>query len=225
MEYKHTSRRNFPKYLKEIHKPPEKIHYIGKWVEDDEICVTIIGSRHPTPYGIQICKDIIDGLKDTGVTIVSGLAIGIDTVAHERAIFNGIKTVAIPGSGIHPDVIYPRRNGLLAQNILKAGGCIASQFNINDRALPWMFPVRNQVMAGLSRLTIVIEAKEKSGSLITAYSAINSNREVGAVPGPVGGEMSSGTNSILKRGAHLITCADDVLDILGLPRKTNLHKL
>lgn len=225
MEYKHILRHNFPEYLKEMNNPPEKIHYIGNWIEDDEICVTIIGSRHPTPYGIQICEEIIDGLKDTGITIVSGLAIGIDTIAHERAIKNKIKTVAIPGSGIHPDVIYPRRNGILAKNILKSGGCIASQFDVKDRALPWMFPVRNQVMAGLSKLTVVIEAKEKSGSLITAYSAINSNREVGAVPGPVDSDLSSGTNSILKRGAHLITCADDVLDILGLPRKTNLHNI
>jgi DNA processing protein len=225
MEYKHILRHNFPENLREIHKPPEKIHYIGKWIEDDEICVTVIGSRHPTIYGQNICKEIINGLKDTGVTIVSGLAIGIDSIAHEQAIINNLKTVAIPGSGIHPDVIYPRRNGILAKNILKSGGCIASQFEIKDRALPWMFPVRNQVMAGLSKLTIVIEAKEKSGSLITAYSAINSNREVGAIPGPVGSELSSGTNSLLKRGAHLITCGDDVLDILGLPRKTDLHKL
>lgn len=220
-----VTQKNLPINLKEIHNPPQKIHYIGNWIKDNEICITIVGSRHPSSYGVRACREIVRGLKDHGITIISGLAIGIDSIAHEEAILNNIKTVAIPGSGISCNVIYPRRNVSLSKNILNNGGCIASQFNINDRALPWMFPVRNRTMAGLSRLTIVIEAKKKSGSLITAYSALESNRDVGVVPGQIDSMLSEGTNDLIKRGAYPITCSDDVLDILKIERKTDLHNI
>ena len=219
------TQKNLPINLREIHNPPQKIHYMGKWIQEDEICITIVGSRHPSPYGVRACKEIIQGLKDHNITIISGLAIGIDSIAHESAMTNDIKTVAIPGSGISCNVIYPRRNVNLAKEIIKKGGCIASQFDINDRALPWMFPVRNRVMAGLSHLTIVIEAKKKSGSLITAYSALESNRSVAVVPGQIDSLLSEGTNDLIKRGAYPIMCSNDVLDILGIERKTDLHNM
>lgn len=225
MQYIKVPKNKLPKQLQEIHNPPQKIHYAGKWIEDNEICITVVGSRHPSPYGARACRDIIRGLKDNNITIISGLAIGIDSIAHKEAMLNNIKTVAIPGSGISHSVIYPRRNVSLAKEILKNGGCIASQFNISDRALPWMFPVRNRVMAGLSKLTIVIEAKKKSGSLITAYSALESNRDVGVLPGQIDSLLSEGTNDLIKRGAYPITCSNDVLDILGIKRKTDLHNI
>lgn len=205
--------------LRQIHKPPQKIFYKGSWIDNDDICITIVGSRHPSPYGSRVCRSIVEGLRGYNITTISGLAIGIDSIVHEESIKNGIKTVAIPGSGISHNVIYPRRNTNLAKKILENGGCIASEFNINDRALPWMFPVRNRVMAGLSQLTIIIEAKEKSGSLITAYSALESNRTVAVVPGQIDSPLSKGTNDLIKRGAFPITCVEDVIELLDLKKE------
>jgi len=225
MQYKKVSKNNLPLNLRETHKPPQKIFYKGSWIEEGDVCITIIGSRHPSNYGIRTCKKLIQGLKGHGITIISGLAIGIDSIAHKEAMLNSIKTIAIPGSGISNKVIYPRRNTLLAKEILDNGGCIASEFNISDRALPWMFPVRNQTMAGLSKLIIVIEAKKKSGSLITAYSGLREGRDIAAVPGEIDSILSEGTNDLIKRGAYPITSSDDVLDILNIERKNYLHNM
>ncbi len=205
----------FPPQLFEIPQPPKKLFVRGVLPEKDTVLITIVGSRKYSNYGKEICEKLISGLSGYDITIVSGLAIGIDSIAHNSALKANLKTIAVPGSGLDEKVIYPRSNYLLARKIVETGGALLSEFEPDFRATPWSFPQRNRIMAGLSSAILVIEAEQKSGTLITARMAIDYNKDVLTVPGSIFSKTSCGTNSLLRQGATPITSSNDILDALG----------
>ncbi|MES2224417.1 MAG: DNA-processing protein DprA [Patescibacteria group bacterium] len=210
---------DFPQLL-EIPHPPRLLHMRGN-IERiaGTILITFVGSRNHTHYGKEACESLIQGLKDYRVTIVSGLALGIDSVAHEAALAVGLPTLALPGSGLDEAALYPRRHAGLAVRILENGGALLSEFDAGQRGMPWTFPQRNRLLAGISVMTIIIEAEERSGTLITARLATDYNRTVGSVPGPINSATSFGTNELLKLGAVPITSAQDIVQELNLELK------
>lgn len=205
----------FPQ-LKELPQTPKKLFMRGTL---DRIIgttfITVVGSRSYTSYGKMACQKLISGLRGYPVTIVSGLAIGIDAIAHQAALDAGLPTIAFPGSGLNWNVLYPAQNKKLAKQILESGGLLLSEFENNMGSMPWYFPQRNRLEAGIAVMTIVIEAKEKSGTLITARLATEYNKTVGAVPGPITAPTSTGANWLLKLGAVPITDSEDILKELG----------
>ncbi|MDQ5949568.1 MAG: processing protein [Patescibacteria group bacterium] len=207
----------FPPQLLEIPQVPDHLYIKGELPSPtDYIYVSVVGSRKHTSYGKDACEKIIRGLKGYPFVIVSGLALGIDSIAHKTALEVGLPTIAIPGSGLDDKVLYPSANRGLADLILRKGGCILSEFEPDVRATLWSFPKRNRIVAGISRAVIVIEAPEKSGALITVRMAVDYNRDVFAVPGSIFSETSKGTNKFIKLGATPLTCAEDILNAFGL---------
>lgn len=204
-----------PKDLREIPQPPKKLYIAGSLPNEDLVCLAVVGSRKATSYGRDAVKKLISGLKGYPIAIVSGLAVGIDSFAHEAALDAGLFPVAFPGSGISENTLYPISNLRLAEKIITAGGCIVSEFPPEMKAELYTFPMRNRLMAGLSKASLIIEAQEKSGTLITARMALDYNRDVLAVPGPINSEYSKGTNRLIRQGATPITCSDDILEALG----------
>lgn len=204
-----------PPQLFEIPEPPKQLWIEGVPPQRDDIFLTIVGSRKYTKYGEDTVYHIIEGLKGYPITIVSGLAIGIDTIVHQAALKNGLKTIAFPGSGLSNKVLYPKSNWQLANKIISSGGALISELDPNTGAALWTFPKRNRLMAGIAQVTMLIEATEKSGTLITARLALDYNRELVCVPGSIFSENSKGTNRLIKEGAHPITSATDILHILG----------
>jgi DNA processing protein len=158
---------------------------------------------------------MIAGLRGFPVAIVSGLALGIDSLAHKTALETGIPTVAVPGSGLTRDVLYPRSHLQLAEEIVNAGGALLSEFENDFTATPWGFPQRNRIMAGMSHATLVIEAEKKSGTLITSRLATEYNRDVLTVPGSIFSKNSEGPHMLIRLGATPVTCAENVLEALG----------
>jgi DNA processing protein len=201
--------------LLEIPQPPEELYIVGE-LPKDHIYVSVVGSRRYTDYGQRCCRELILGLRGKPVAIVSGLAYGIDQIAHRSAMDAKLPTIAIPGSGLDPSALYPRGHTQLAEEILYNGGCLLSELEPFEKAAPWTFPQRNRIMAGISRAVLIIEAEEKSGTLITARLATEYNRDVLAVPGSIFSATSAGTNFLLRQGATPITCANDLLQALGL---------
>ncbi|MEK7644973.1 MAG: DNA-processing protein DprA [Patescibacteria group bacterium] len=175
----------------------------------------VIGSRQYTPYGREACEAIIAGLRDYPITIVSGLALGIDGIAHEAALRAGLKTVAVLGSGLDDNSIYPPSNQHIARRILAEGGCLVSENPPGTRPAPYHFPARNRIMSGLSHATLVIEARRPSGTLITSQLATDQNRDILAVPGSIFSEHAAGPHYLIGKGATPVTCAHDVLVALG----------
>ncbi len=209
---------DFPELLKEIPDPPSRLRYEGKLPKDGNKLLTVVGSRKYSSYGREICEAIISGLSRAPITIISGLALGIDAIAHRSALRAGLQTIAIPGSGLDRKVLHPHSHVGLAAEIIENGGGLISEY---DDAMPsgaWAFPRRNRLMAGLSHTTLVIEAERKSGTLITSRLATEYNREVGAVPGPVDSPTSDGPHMLIRLGAALIRDHNDVLELLGLKR-------
>lgn len=206
----------FPPLLKEIPGQPKKLYIRGELPSFDLHWLAVVGSRALTPYGRQVTEHLIEGLRGYPIVIVSGLAYGADAEAHKAALKAGLPTVGVPGSGLDWDVLYPRANVGLAREILAAGGALLSEFEPDMKATDYTFPQRNRIMAGLSRATLIIEAKEKSGSLITARLAADFNREVLVVPGSIFSAESRGTHQFLKLGATSITSSDDILQALGI---------
>lgn len=176
----------------------------------------MVGSRKVSPYGAQVCKELISGLKGTNIVIVSGLALGIDSIAHQAALDAGLKTVAVLGSGLDWSAVYPRSHIPLAKEIIESGGAIISEENHFWKPQGYNFPKRNRIMAGLSHTTLIIEANLKSGTLITAKMALDYNRDVCAVPGSIFSEKSEGPHMLIKNGATPITNSVDLLNILGI---------
>lgn len=215
MEIRKLDTKEIPKCLFEIPHPPKELYIRGTLPPKDHIYVCVVGSRKHTQYGKECCEKIIEGLKGQPVVIVSGLALGIDAIAHKAAIKAGLKTVAFPGSGLDDSVLYPRTNFNLAKEILKSGGCLISEFPPDMKAEIWTFAQRNRLMAGISKAVLVIEAEEKSGTLITARMATDYNRDVLAVPGSIFSSTSIGTNKLLALGATPVTSSIDILDVLG----------
>lgn len=207
--------------MAEIPQPPEQLWVCGTAPDSQKKFITIIGSRSCTRYGLDAVTKIISEL-DPSIYVVSGMAIGIDTAVHTACIQYGIKTIAFPGSGLDPSVLYPQSNIPLAKKITEAGGCIVSEYDTTARPLPWMFIKRNRLMAGISQITIVVEAQEKSGTLVTARLAIDYNREVGAVPGSIFSKSSEGCNRLIHQGATPIRSAADIHALLGFNTQTTL---
>ena len=205
----------FPEGLNEIPQPPKTLYIRGKLPSEDMIYLAVVGSRKYTSYGKDICEKLIRGLKGHPIVIVSGLAIGIDTIAHKAALEAGITTISFPGSGLDNSVLYPRVNIKLAQEIINKGGCLISEFEPNAISQLYFFPQRNRLMAGISKAVLIIEAEEKSGTLITARMAVDYNRDVLAVPGSAFSSNSNGTNSLIKQGATPVVCSNDILEALG----------
>ena len=169
----------FPESLKEIPQVPEKLYIVGTLPDPHAYYyLSVVGSRKYTSYGREAAERIIKGLAGYPIVIVSGLATGIDGIAHRAALDAGLLTVAFPGSGLDASVLYPRTNLALAKEIVEAGGALVSEFEPNFRAAPWTFPQRNRLMAGISQGTLVIEAEERSGTLITARLAVEYNKNV-----------------------------------------------
>lgn len=206
----------YPTALKEIPQPPFALYIRGLLPTENEFCLAVVGPRKYSSYGRQSCEKIVSELANFKTTIISGLALGIDAIAHQAALDNNSKTIAVLGTGIDDKTIYPAQNFNLAKNILKNGGAIISEFAPETPGLPHHFPMRNRIVAGLSKGVIVIEASEKSGSLITANCALEQNREVFAVPGQIFSENSKGTNNLIKQGAKIATCAQDILEEFNL---------
>jgi DNA processing protein len=178
--------------------------------------LSIVGTRRNSAYGEEILRNIIAGLAPHDFTIVSGLALGIDTIAHKASLENNMPTIGVLGSGLSLDVMYPKQNLRLAQDIAARGGAVISEYDHDMKAAQWTFPQRNRIISGLSPATLVIEAPEKSGALVTTRFALDQNRDVLAVPGTVFAQNSRGTNKLIKEGAGLVETAEDVLRIYGI---------
>lgn len=206
----------FPSSLREIPCPPSELFLRGTLPDPTQFYyLAVVGSRKYTSYGKEVTERIIGGLAGYPICIVSGLALGIDGIAHQTALEVGLPTIAIPGSGLSDRVLYPRTNLGLAHEILENGGALLSEYPDDFSATPWSFPQRNRIMAGISAGTLVIEAEEKSGTLITARLALDYNRNVFAVPGSIFSAPSKGTNKLIKQGATPITSATELLEELG----------
>ncbi|KXJ98072.1 MAG: hypothetical protein UZ19_OD1000791 [Parcubacteria bacterium OLB19] len=188
--------------LLEIPQPPDQLWYQGNLPPAALKLLAVVGSRKYTTYGKQVIEHLINGLADYPVGIVSGLALGIDGLAHEQALKNNLYTLAVPGSGLDKSVLYPARHKELAERILRGGGGLLSELPPKTAAAPWTFPQRNRLMAGLCHATILIEAGEKSGTLITARMVADYNRELLAVPGSIFSKNSYGTHQFFKTWRH-----------------------
>ena len=199
----------YPKRLKDIYDPPALLYVRGELRREDELAVAIVGSRKTSPYGRWFTEKIGRDLAGQGVTIVSGLARGIDSVAHKGALDGGGRTIAVLGCGI--DVIYPSENRDLFNQIVERGA-VVSEFPMGSRPEGGHFPRRNRIISGLSIGVVIVQASAKSGSLITAKYALEQGREVFAVPGNVGADGSRGTNQLIKEGAKLVESSADILE-------------
>lgn len=210
------SERKFPPLLREIPDAPKKLFLRGTLPSFDFAWLTVVGSRAMSRYGKAATEHLIKGLSGYPVAIVSGLAYGIDAHAHKMALEAGLPAIAVPGSGLDWDVLYPRANVSLAKRILEAGGALLSEFEPDMKANEHTFPKRNRIMAGLSKATLVIEARERSGTLITARLTAEYNRELLVVPGSIFDEGSAGVHQFLKLGATPVGSTEDILRALGL---------
>jgi DNA processing protein len=203
-------RRGFPAQLGDLHDPPAALFHLGA-LPELEHAVAIVGARSASPYGLEVAYALGRGLGAAGVTVVSGLALGIDAAAHRGCLDGSGRAVAVLAGG--PDVVYPRQNARLYERIA-ASGAVVSELPPGTRPYRWSFPARNRIMAGLAELTVLVEAADPSGSLITAEFARDIGRAVGAVPGKVTSRLAAGTNGLLRDGAIPVTGAQDVLDEL-----------
>lgn len=202
---------DYPLPLRTLYDPPLVLYSRGHWSMVDEKSVALVGSRQASYYGINQAKRFGMELAQAGVTVISGLARGIDTAAHEGALLGQGRTIAVLGSGLNH--LYPAENARLAERIVEEGlGAVVSEFPMNCPPSRTTFPLRNRIVSGWSKATLVIEAPTRSGSLITAQSAADQNRRVFALPGAVDRPHSSGCHELIRNGATLVTCARDVLE-------------
>lgn len=198
---------NYPSLLQNIYNPPVLLFYQGSLPDHDRL-IAIVGSRRATAYGKSAASGLAASLAEAGIWVVSGAARGIDTAAHRGALEKG-KTIAVLGCGV--DICYPSENAKILARIA-ASGAVLSEYPPGMPPAPGMFPARNRIISGLCRGTVIIEAAEKSGALITADAALEQNRDVFAVPGSIFSQHNRGTHSLIKQGAKLIDCAADILE-------------
>ena len=208
--------KEYPKLLKEIKNPPEILYLRGE-ILPEENCFAIVGTRRCSDYGKQVALEIAGDLAEAGLTIVSGLAPGIDTFCHQATIERNKRTIAVLGTGLDEKSIYPQSNLKLAEKILKTRGALISEYLPGTPGSKFTFPNRNRIISGLSLGVLVIEAKEKSGALITADWAKKQKRLVFAIPGPIHSSNSKGCHYLIKHGAKLVENANDILKELNLP--------
>ena len=211
--------RSYPRLLAQIPDPPARLWVRGEAPLDvlDRAAVAIVGARACSGYGRTVARLLATECARAGAVVVSGMARGIDGEAHRGALAAAGTTVAVLGCGVDRD--YPAVHAELARAIVAAGGLVVSEYEPGVEPAPWRFPARNRVIAGLARATVVVEARERSGALITADFALEDGREVLAVPGEITSSLSSGTNALLRLGATPATSAADVLESLGLERQ------
>ena len=212
----------YPQLLAEISDPPITLFIRGKLPNQQIPTLAVVGTRKFSEYGKLVCQQLVTPLARQNISIVSGLALGIDGIAHESALAGHGHTVAVLGSGINRDNIYPASHRQLAEKIIAAGGAVLSEYPPGFSPTQYSFPARNRIIAGLSLGTLVIEAPEESGSLITARVALDYNREVMAVPHPINSLSGAGNNNLLKNGAHVITASEDVTNALNLQNAQKL---
>ena len=219
----------FPPLLNEIPDPPKQLFVRGTLPPLHTKFLCIVGSRRHSPYGKDACETLIKELSGYNIAIISGLALGMDSIAHRAALGAGLKTIAIPGSGLSDSVLYPRTHRFLAHDILKEGGGLLSEFESDFKATVYSFPQRNRIMAGMSHATLVVEAGEKSGTLITSRLASEYNREVLTIPGSIFSKLSYGPHMLIRLGATPVTKGEDILEALGIEKNTlpkqKLHNL
>jgi DNA processing protein len=201
--------RSYPARLRMIPDPPPLLYVKGEFCPDDEKAVAIVGSRSASEYGCRVARDLSRGLASVGFTVVSGMARGIDGTAHETALDAGGRTIAVLGSGV--DRAYPPEHGELYRRIME-NGAVVSELPIGARPMAFNFPARNRLISGLSLGVVVVEATEKSGSLITASLALEQGREVFAVPGQAGASRSRGTHRLIRQGAKLVESVKDIVE-------------
>ncbi len=205
---------DYPNYLREIPNAPPLLYLQGALLEQDHWAVAVVGTRRLTGYGRQVTRDLVAGLVKHNITVVSGLARGIDAIAHKTAVELGGRTLAALGSGL--DCIYPAENRTLAQEITQGHGAIISEYGLGIQPEAKNFPPRNRIISGLSLGVIIVESGERSGALITTNFALEQNREVFAVPGNINSPVSQGPNKLIQQGAKLVTKVEDVLEELNL---------
>ncbi len=205
----------FLKRLATVADPPKSLYYIGNLPEPPRLTVAIVGTRRPTAYGRAVTEQIASALAARGVLIVSGLALGVDAIAHTAALDAGGHTLAVVTS--RPDDPTPRTNRRLAERIIDNGDCIMSEYDQTHRILgPWEFVIRNRIVSGLSDAVIVTEANLRSGTMSTVSHALEQGRDVYAVPGPITSPLSAGCNAMISQGANPIVTIDQLLESLGL---------
>ncbi|OQX01018.1 DNA protecting protein DprA [Candidatus Parcubacteria bacterium A4] len=214
----------FPKRLKKIPDPPKELYFRGNFILNDD-CFAVVGTRMCSAYGRQMAMEITSDLAEAGLTIVSGLAPGIDTYAHQSALEKKSKTIAVLGTGLDDASIYPQINLKLAKDIVSSGGMLVSEYPPGTKGTRFAFPRRNRIITGLSIGLLVVEAKEKSGSLLSAGWAKKQKKKVFAVPGQVHFLNSKGCHSLIKQGAKLVENADDILkDLISFSFKKIQNK-
>ncbi len=205
----------YPTVLKDIASPPKELFYVGAepdaWLSRPRVAV--VGSRGVTPYGRTVTEQLVGQLAERGITIVSGLALGVDAIAHEAALRHGGLHIAVLANGL--DKIYPASNTNLARRLLEQGGAIISEYPVGTPSLKQHFIARNRIVAGLSNALLIIEATDKSGTLHTARFALEQGRDVLVVPGNITSPNSVGCNQLIKSGATPVTSVDDILFALG----------
>lgn len=209
----------FPALLGAIHDPPPQLYVRGEAGAEilSRPAVAVVGARSCSAYGRSVARSLGRDLAAAGLVVVSGMARGVDGEAHRGALDAAGQTVAVLGCGIDRD--YPAAHAELARRICAAGGLVVSEYEPGVEPSPWRFPARNRIIAGLCRATVVVEARERSGALITADFALEEGREVLAVPGEITSSLSAGSNALLRLGATPVTCAEDVLELFGLERR------
>jgi len=204
---------SYPLRLKEIYDPPPVLYVRGKLMSDEDCSLAVVGTRRASHYGREVAEWLVGDLVRNKVIVISGLARGIDTVAHRAALAAGGRTVAVMACGL--DIVYPPENQKLAQEIVE-NGALVSEYPLGIKPRADNFPRRNRIMSGLSLGTLVVEAAERSGALITARMALEQDREVFAVPGNIMADSSKGSNSLIRDGAKLVLTVEDILEELNL---------
>lgn len=211
--------------LREIPEPPEHLWVRGTLPSSERKVVTVVGSRKMSQYGKDVVDHLISGLADYPITIVSGMALGIDGAVHRAAIEYGLPTIAFPGSGLNDDALYPATHKWLAQEILASGGALVSEFPPEEKGRVHFFPKRNRIMVGVSDAVVVIEAGVRSGTLITARLTVDYNRELLCVPHSVFSEGGAGGHIFMKLGAAPCRSASDILEAVGIVEEKNIETL
>ncbi len=211
-----VSEDSYPEKLRWIHQPPVGLYVMGEFPDFSAPSVSIVGMRKRSPYGADVAYKFAKELAEIGFIVISGMAEGIDSDAHRGALDGNGITAAVFGNGV--DISYPEFNAPLKEKIIQ-NGCVISEYPPGTKPKPYLFPIRNRIMSGLSDAVAVIEAKERSGSLITASHALEQGKDIFAVPGNITNDRSEGTNELLKQGAYVLTKTKDILDVLGIEQE------
>lgn len=223
-EIRDINPKELPTLLSEINDAPKSLRVAGSLPPENYKRLCVVGSRKHTQYGKEVCESLISGLSGLPISIISGLALGIDSISHRTALKNDMHTIAVPGSGLSSGVLYPRSHLQLAEEIVESGGALVSEFPDDFKPTQWSFPQRNRIMAGMSHAVLVIEAEEKSGTLITSRLATEYNRDVLTVPGSIFSPQSSGPHMLIKLGATPITKPEEIMLALGFKIEEKVKK-